>query len=156
MTGIKLRAWDGTKMHYLSIEHFDDMVAFRSQEHFEGDVQISRYTGIQDFDGVEIYEGDIVEVVELYHNKRRMNAGVVSYHQCGFWLIDDTLDGFLDLTLSVIGNIYEHPETLSKVLEKQVSSSRVSMLEVSSVGITEKECEEALRILQKIDKGEDL
>lgn len=164
MTEIKLRAWDGTKMHYLSIERFDDMVAFRSPEHFEGEVQLSRYTGVQDFDGVEIYEGDIIEVVELWHNKIRMNAGVVSYGQCGFWLIDDTLDNFVDLTLSVIGNIYEHPETLAKVLEKQVNEGRVRAIRVrseelsdtsvSSIGITEKECDEVLHTLRKIDKGE--
>lgn len=89
------------------------------------DVVIQQYTNAKDCEGVEVYEGDIIDNHEEYNNKK-----VVNYdpHSCYFCLID--LDEYPDILyngemfnqagegsnfsgrIEVVGNIYENPELL--------------------------------------------
>lgn len=78
------------------------------------DLILMQYTGLNDINGIEVYEGDIV------HHEFRDIAGVVVWGNYQ-WMID-SLDGEeyigelaeYDFNLEVIGNKYENEELLIK------------------------------------------
>jgi uncharacterized phage protein (TIGR01671 family) len=75
------------------------------------DAILMQYTGLKDKNGVEIYEGDVVEAKGYYQDKY-----IIEWVYDG-WEIFDGKDGVVaDFDewekLEVIGNIYENPELL--------------------------------------------
>ena len=110
MREIKFRAWDKKRKEWMALVNTHiDMLGLIHWE-FAGtielienqdDVVLMQYTGLKDCNGVEIYEGDIVDAVLGIHIIRNF--------------IEDTY--FLKTTMGdaaeVIGNIYENPELLN-------------------------------------------
>ena len=84
---------------------------------WEGQFNLMQYTGLKDRNGVEIYEGDIVQYETNYYGNRQVRKAEVKWHD------DLEHDGFGEplamgyifrgANIEVIGNVYENPELLT-------------------------------------------
>ena len=121
----KLRAWDkqDERMSYGEVEYFDDSINYRF-DHFctgaDEDVEFMQSTGLKDKNGVEIYEGDVINYRNSFRNPMT-GSGSLSINR-DFKIIfkdgefkakgfDIRLKNILNYS-EVVGNIYENPELL--------------------------------------------
>ena len=114
MREIKFRAWDNESGALVEndqlLEDFNISYVFGHPE--EERLILMQYTGLKDKNGVEIYEGDIVEAYLDYGPAgERKTKYVVKIGGFGanlqMWTFKEK--GYLP---KVIGNIYENPEML--------------------------------------------
>lgn len=131
MRKIKFRVWDKINRRWLMGEEYlinsdaeiflltgegdDDgapvMLAWDQEDYI-----IQQYTGINDIDGKEIYEGDIVNLYSSFHKKPlNLFPRIITYHAPSFICnnLADTHDpGWYLFQPMVIGNIFENPDLL--------------------------------------------
>lgn len=118
MRKIKFRAWDKSQV-YMAYQGTPDLETFQSFVFHFGEDVLMQFTGLKDKNGKEIYEGDILKLMD----------GDISHHEI-YWhkeramFIDrrledgDSLSAHLDGDISfvsdceIVGNIYENPELL--------------------------------------------
>ena len=124
---IKFRAWDGVKMRFpsrnLYIENYDGC----PQWQFGDDITpmnewiVMQYTGLEDKNGKEIYEGDIVCVPDYQYDPTNKNAPnelhIVKYADGCYRLGDNFLDSdylneYSREDTEVIGNVWENPDLI--------------------------------------------
>lgn len=115
----KFRAWDKTKERlrnvieltwtsggcYVTLMGFDTYML--------DEIELMQSTGLKDKNGVDIYEGDIIKLIEVYGENKGKELGRYpvewNKYYTGFSpLMDDHLNG--NTEWEVIGNIYENPE----------------------------------------------
>lgn len=123
MREIKYRAYHKTlkiELEVLVIDWINELVDLEGgliEQEFK-DVELLKYTGLKDKNGVEIYEGDIV--LNFEHNQE--TKGVIVFVRGGF-RVALNIKGFKfnlpfnsfeenESSLQVLGSIYENPELL--------------------------------------------
>lgn len=111
----KFRAWYGEEMYDEPViyngEFYLDWRDFIDGKTFDGAV-LMQSTGLFDKNGVEIFEGDVVEVYGEKSLKVFFSHGAF----CIDFLTNGTpLHAFGQNQLEVIGNLYEHPELVEVV-----------------------------------------
>jgi uncharacterized phage protein (TIGR01671 family) len=131
MREIKFRAWYNKNNEMIVWDDIKDCVQPVDWDDFVADCELMQYTGLKDKNGVEIYEGDILDVTsELFTNFGRTSTGKyrTTYKQvirtedgwgCAIIKNDDIAIGHKSRGLKipasfgvVIGNIHQNPELL--------------------------------------------
>jgi len=116
---IKFRAWDKATNSMVkdSWKLFLNGTVSIADTWATGDVHLMQYTGLKDQNGVEIYEGDIIQDPD--HGPA--SNCIIKYEEGAFFAgAIDSIDGDDGLASEyapsavVIGNIHEHPELVVK------------------------------------------
>lgn len=109
MREIKFRAWHKKKSKMWDLEKLTEPTGWDQVSWIcnilsgdEKDFVLMQYTGLNDKNGVEIYEGDIY--IPKDHTVPATIVWETQAWQCGCYLIDGSGE--------VIGNIYDNPELL--------------------------------------------
>ena len=113
MRPIKFRAWDESQ-NYMAYQGTPDIESIQSFMHHFGDKTLMQFTGLNDKNGKEIYEGEI-----LYNNDREEHC-IVKYSKEKAMFIVKYLESNDEFPLweSIsnlyysVGNIFENPELL--------------------------------------------
>jgi len=122
MRDIKFRAWNTiTERYHYNIQNVHDEEFSDSFQNILDDDEliVEEFTGLKDKNGVEIYDGDIVQ----YGEDKDFIFVVIFKYGCfyahnilGEKFMTDSLLGSLVMSekVSVIGNIHENPELLEE------------------------------------------
>jgi uncharacterized phage protein (TIGR01671 family) len=122
MREIKFRAWDDElkQMFDSGTEQFDDSLLFRFQ-HFDTEKPVyMQYTGLKDKNEKEVFEGDIIKIMEMFISEEGRPVTEEVFHEvhfdCGGFMAGDSfLDDYWNMygyMFEVVGNKFENPELI--------------------------------------------
>lgn len=115
---IKFRAWD--KLVKKMVQPRDgDFIGWHSPTNWKECYEIMQYTGLKDKNGNEIYEGDILNVIEKQdYSKKKEYKGHVVFSDTAMFAVkvgvkDMNIKALMDYHLiEIIGNIYDNPDLI--------------------------------------------
>jgi len=124
---IKFKAWLPAIKKMTYSHTLDELMNWKTDPKNNGTAEWLEYTGLQDIDGKEIFEGDIVDVsryayeepIEDYFGQLIMSdkglvlVGVNSYGDAFTEFVCNLYDCY-KTEITVRGNIYENPELLKE------------------------------------------
>ncbi len=112
MTGQKTLADDPPKPNMMKMYCSPDGSTFNDLQFCidSDDFEVVQYTGRKDINGTEIFEGDIVNVIQ----KSNTHRAVIKYstYRTGFWFDPEWCHQSMHSTLEVVGNIYQDSHLL--------------------------------------------
>jgi uncharacterized phage protein (TIGR01671 family) len=128
---IKFRIWDGIKMEtrvmsgflgayfVQGIDENDSASMSRYNTKYLDGIHVMQFTGVTDMNGIEIYEGDILEVLSFdsYEEKPISKTLEIYYDEqlCSFQFRNDwePFNYQFGNDFKIIGNIYDNPELIN-------------------------------------------
>jgi uncharacterized phage protein (TIGR01671 family) len=101
--------------------HSGGLLTFQAQYYAEGEhtyrpnIELMQYTGLEDKNGKEVYEGDILKaLIDSKMGSAYFDVGEVVFHPNAAQFVLRKGNGVTNIAFNVevIGNIYENPELL--------------------------------------------
>ena len=129
MRPIKFRAWEKNMNAMIPVENIDFLakqINTNSAWRMFHEIELMQYTGLKDKNGVEIYEGDIVNITQYFGGhpygetkhiikRSKYTNNLVADSESGDWRTPEVSMTFRSSDdYEVIGNVYEDKELLGE------------------------------------------
>ena len=116
---IKFRAWDEDDKEMTYFDRSTSNWSYATDCLWFEDL-ITQFTGLQDKNRKDIYEGDIIRCFKTYYSTPIEHLGQVVFEKGAFLVGSDTMPDYYmtfieldsDWGIEIVGNIYENPELL--------------------------------------------
>lgn len=125
---LKFRVWDIKRKKFFTVANIaffktgklittdTQFGPFLAYELSDTRCELNQYTGVNDKNGREVYEGDVVNIIEssLYHSRSEVTfTGSVQFDKCNAAFMVYSKDGKMysltgqEVSCEIIGNVYE-------------------------------------------------